>query len=74
MTRRHESEPEDSRRFVVPERVCIVDTVAAREREQPIPYVRPTDRAAEIEMALDQPFQTQVVGQGGRQKKPGVGG
>ena len=73
-----EGKAEDSLGPAGSEHVCVVDTVAARERrhdeaQEFVPDVRPTDRAAEVEMALDQPFQTQLVGPGGRQKKPGVG-
>jgi len=73
-----EGEPENSRRPAGSERVCVVDAVAARERrgdeaEDLVPDVRPTDRGAEIEMRVHQFAQAEMLGQGGRQKKPGIG-
>jgi len=73
-----EGEPEDSCRPAGSKRGCVIDAIAARERrhhegQDLVPDVRPTDRGTEIEMALDQTLQIEVVGQGSWQKKPSVG-
>jgi hypothetical protein len=51
--------------------VCVVDAVATGERrhderEELVADVRPAGRPPEVEVALDELAQAEVVGQGGR--------
>jgi len=75
---RLEGEAEDSRRSTSSEGSGVIDTVATREcghdeREELVSRIRSADRRAEVEMALDQTFQTEVVGQSGWQQETRVG-
>ncbi len=61
-----------------PQGVRVVDAVAARERrhdqaQELVPGVGPPRCAAQVEMAVDQLAEPEVVGQGGRQEEPRVG-
>ena len=57
--------------------VRVVDRVATRERghderEQLVADVRPAGSRAEVEPALDELLETQVLGERGRQEEPGT--
>ena len=71
-------EAQDAARATGPERIRVVDAVAAGERRQDeaqelVAWVRPTRHQPEVEVLVDEGLQAEVVGQGGRQEEARVG-
>ena len=61
-----------------PQRVGVVDRVASGQRRvdqrhRLIAHIGPTSSVAKIDLGVQQPPQTQMLGQGGRRHQPGVG-
>ena len=60
------------------QRIGVVDAVAASQRgsdqrQHLVPSVRPSRRAAEVKVMVDEFPQAQVPGEGGRQEQAGIG-
>ncbi len=60
------------------QRIGVVDAVAAcqrgsDQRQHLVPSVRPSRRAAEVNVMVDEFPQAQVPGEGGRQEQAGIG-
>ena len=60
------------------QRIGVVDAVAAcqrgsDQRQHLVPSVRPSRRAAEVKVMVDEFSQAQVPGEGGRQEQAGIG-
>ena len=60
------------------QRIGVVDAVAASQgggdqRQHLVPRVRPSRRAAEVKVMVDEFPQAQVLGEGHRKEQPGVG-
>ena len=73
-----QAEAEDPLGAAGPQRVRIVDAVAAGKRghdkrQELVADIRPTGPGAEVEVFVDEGLEAEMGGQGGRQEEPGVG-
>ena len=74
---RLDREPEDTARATCPQGVGVIDAVATRERrederQQLVPDVRMPHRSPEVEGALRQLLESEMLGQGGREQQPRI--